>query len=88
MRCFASNEQAIAAALWSAWPMMSARSEQDYAAAEGPRDGGVLPATAARSSPHMSTANVARDLDLLRQAVGDRQLTYLGYSYGTAIGEY
>ena len=37
---------------------------------------------------HMSTANVARDLDLLRQAVGDRQLTYLGYSYGTAIGSY
>ena len=34
----------------------------------------------------MSTANVARDLDLLRQAVGDRQLTYLGYSYGTASG--
>jgi len=35
---------------------------------------------------HMSTANVARDLDLLRQAVGDEQLTYLGYSYGTHVG--
>jgi pimeloyl-ACP methyl ester carboxylesterase len=35
---------------------------------------------------HMSTANVARDLDLLRQAVGDRRLTYLGFSYGTYIG--
>ena len=35
---------------------------------------------------HMSTANVARDLDLLRQAVGDARLTYLGFSYGTAIG--
>ena len=34
----------------------------------------------------MATANVARDLDLLRQAVGDAQLTYLGYSYGTHIG--
>lgn len=30
-----------------------------------------------------STANVARDLDLLRQAVGDPLLTYAGYSYGT-----
>ncbi|WP_328604606.1 alpha/beta hydrolase [Amycolatopsis sp. NBC_00345] len=36
---------------------------------------------------HMSTANVARDLDLLRRAVGDRQLTYLGTSYGTFLGE-
>lgn len=35
---------------------------------------------------HMSTADVASDLDLIREAVGDEQLTYLGYSYGTAIG--
>ncbi|GIE94173.1 alpha/beta fold hydrolase [Paractinoplanes rishiriensis] len=35
---------------------------------------------------HMSTLNVAKDLDLLRQAVGDDKLTYIGYSYGTLIG--
>jgi pimeloyl-ACP methyl ester carboxylesterase len=35
---------------------------------------------------HMSTANVARDLDALRQAVGDDQLTYVGYSYGSFLG--
>jgi pimeloyl-ACP methyl ester carboxylesterase len=35
---------------------------------------------------HMSTANVARDLDLLRQAVGDERLTYAGYSYGSFLG--
>ncbi len=35
---------------------------------------------------HMSTADVAADLDELRQALGDEQLTYLGYSYGTEIG--
>jgi pimeloyl-ACP methyl ester carboxylesterase len=35
---------------------------------------------------HMSTADVVRDLDLLRQAVGDERLTYLGYSYGSHIG--
>jgi pimeloyl-ACP methyl ester carboxylesterase len=35
---------------------------------------------------HVSTANVARDLDLLRAAVGDEQLSYLGYSYGTFLG--
>ena len=36
---------------------------------------------------HMSTANVARDMDLLRRAVGDEKLTYVGYSYGTHLGE-
>ena len=33
------------------------------------------------------TGYVARDLDLLRQAVGDAQLNYAGYSYGTLIGQ-
>jgi pimeloyl-ACP methyl ester carboxylesterase len=36
---------------------------------------------------HMSTANVARDLDRLRAAVGDAKLTFVGYSYGTMIGQ-
>jgi pimeloyl-ACP methyl ester carboxylesterase len=40
----------------------------------------------ARIIDHMSTANVARDLDLLRQAVGDPKLNYIGYSYGSYIG--
>ena len=35
---------------------------------------------------HMSTVEVAKDLDVLRAALGDRQLTYFGASYGTAIG--
>jgi pimeloyl-ACP methyl ester carboxylesterase len=35
---------------------------------------------------HLSTANVARDMDLLRQAVGDEQLTFAGYSYGGLLG--
>lgn len=37
--------------------------------------------------PHLSTADVARDLDQIRAAVGDERLTYLGFSYGTLIGE-
>ncbi|MCW3050722.1 MAG: hypothetical protein JWO74_5006, partial [Solirubrobacterales bacterium] len=36
--------------------------------------------------PYVSTANVARDMDLLRAAVGDKKLTYLGFSYGTFLG--
>jgi pimeloyl-ACP methyl ester carboxylesterase len=35
---------------------------------------------------HMSTANVARDLDLLRRSVGDRKLNYMGFSYGSYLG--
>jgi pimeloyl-ACP methyl ester carboxylesterase len=34
-----------------------------------------------------STASVARDLDLLRRAVGDAKLTYAGYSYGSYLGQ-
>ncbi|MEU6268244.1 alpha/beta hydrolase [Saccharopolyspora shandongensis] len=35
---------------------------------------------------HMSTKDVARDLDLMRQGVGDEQLNYVGFSYGTLLG--
>jgi pimeloyl-ACP methyl ester carboxylesterase len=47
-------------------------------AACGQRGGAII--------DHMSTANVARDLDGLRAAVGDQQLTYAGYSYGSFLG--
>jgi pimeloyl-ACP methyl ester carboxylesterase len=33
-----------------------------------------------------STVATARDLDRVREALGDQQLTYLGYSYGTTLG--
>jgi pimeloyl-ACP methyl ester carboxylesterase len=33
-----------------------------------------------------NTTDTARDLELLRQALGDAKLSYLGYSYGTMIG--
>jgi pimeloyl-ACP methyl ester carboxylesterase len=35
---------------------------------------------------HVSTANVARDMDLVRNALGERQLNYFGFSYGTFLG--
>jgi pimeloyl-ACP methyl ester carboxylesterase len=36
--------------------------------------------------PHVSTANVARDMDLLRRSLGENKLNYFGYSYGTFLG--
>ncbi len=35
---------------------------------------------------HVSTVEVARDMDVLRAALGEEQLDYLGASYGTFIG--
>lgn len=35
---------------------------------------------------NIGTVSVARDLDTMRQALGDEKLTYLGYSYGSRIG--
>ena len=36
--------------------------------------------------PHLGTVNVARDMEMLRRALGEDALTYLGYSYGTIVG--
>ncbi|MFE9251036.1 alpha/beta hydrolase [Streptomyces sp. NPDC007088] len=54
------------------------RSFKDYASACAERSGKVL--------GHVSTADSARDMDLLRSALGDRRLNYVGASYGTFLG--
>lgn len=35
---------------------------------------------------NVGTASAARDMDMVRQALGDEQINYLGYSYGTELG--
>lgn len=35
---------------------------------------------------HLNTVETARDMDLIREALGDDKLSYLGYSYGTELG--
>jgi pimeloyl-ACP methyl ester carboxylesterase len=84
LQCFESNEQAQELLLWD-FPITLAQERRVIdltrrATALCAKNGGPL-------LGHVSTANVARDLDLLRQAVGDAQLTYLGFSYGTHVGE-
>ncbi len=43
-------------------------------------------AKSGRLLAHISTVETVKDLDLMRQIVGDPALNYLGYSYGTEIG--
>ncbi|MER7366231.1 alpha/beta hydrolase [Nonomuraea wenchangensis] len=36
--------------------------------------------------PHLTTENAARDLDQIRAALGEKKISYLGFSYGTYLG--
>jgi len=37
--------------------------------------------------PFVDTVSAAKDMDVIRAALGDQKLTYLGFSYGTFLGE-
>ncbi len=47
------------------------------------RDAGIDGAAFLRN---IGTVDAAQDMDVLRSALGERQLTYLGFSYGTLLG--
>jgi pimeloyl-ACP methyl ester carboxylesterase len=84
LQCFATNQQAFRLLGWD-FPITLAQERRvirltGRASKLCARNGGPL-------LEHMTTANVARDVDLLRQAVGDDQLSYIGFSYGTHLGE-
>ncbi|WP_030182491.1 alpha/beta hydrolase [Streptomyces violaceorubidus] len=36
--------------------------------------------------PHIGTVDAARDMEVMRRALGDDRLNYLGFSYGTRLG--
>ncbi|MCN9244418.1 alpha/beta hydrolase [Streptomyces sp. RY43-2] len=36
--------------------------------------------------PHLTTRNSARDMDVIRAALGEKRISYLGISYGTYLG--
>ncbi|MHA7293009.1 alpha/beta hydrolase [Arthrobacter sp. HLT1-21] len=54
------------------------REAEEFAAQCAERTGELL--------GFVDTDSAARDLDIVRAAVGDQQLNYLGFSYGTALG--
>src|SRR5262249_30461274 len=62
------------------------RREQVLVVAKNTEFGGIRLRHNAAIMRHMSTANVARDMDLLRRALGDQKLTIYGASYGSYLG--
>jgi len=56
------------------------KANQDFAAGCKQRSGDLL--------PFMDSASTAQDMDQIRIAVGDEKLTFLGFSYGTYIGQW
>lgn len=56
------------------------QAEKDFAAGCKSNSGYLL--------PFMDSESTARDMDQIRQAVGDSKLTFLGLSYGTFIGQW
>jgi pimeloyl-ACP methyl ester carboxylesterase len=53
-------------------------ADRSFAAGCRARSGALL--------AHVGTVDAARDMDRIRQAVGDAKLNYLGFSYGTFLG--
>ena len=87
VRCWrnAGAQQADLSGLMHAFPDTD---EEDAAAVTSARAfGRACSTTGATMAGSMSTAEVARDMDVLRRMVGDAQLTYLGFSYGTYLGD-
>ncbi|MDP9220752.1 MAG: alpha/beta hydrolase [Actinomycetota bacterium] len=84
LTCFATLDDALK--VFQDFPYPNSHSElRQWIAGEHQLDA----ACGRRGGPildHMTTADAARDLDRLRQAVGDAGLTYYGVSYGSFLG--
>ncbi len=82
--CFDSLDEAVA----TFWPFAFPMNQAEIRIAKH-LDRQLINACDARGGAiqdHMATADVARDLDRLREAVGDFRLNYVGYSYGSFLG--
>lgn len=84
VRCRSDQEQEDAARKVDMTPDTAAeqaafmKDGADFGAGCERRSGKVL--------PFVGTTNAARDMDLIREVLGDRKLTYFGMSYGTELG--
>ncbi|WP_433230379.1 alpha/beta hydrolase [Actinomadura formosensis] len=86
--CFRSTrDQALALAGMNVAFPVGAKQESAYIKSAKALGKGCS-TTGKKLAGAMSTAEAARDMDVLRRAVGDKKLSYLGFSYGTALGQY
>jgi pimeloyl-ACP methyl ester carboxylesterase len=85
VRCFASD--ALQAEFWGPEPFPVTGAQSLAYLAKTSTSARRCRRLSGRLLDHISTADTARDLDHLRQLVGDRRLTYYGWSYGTFIGQ-
>jgi len=86
IRCFPSNQ--AKAAFFADVPLFPITRRDEVAfIAKTAELGAICLRHNASIMRHMSTANVARDMDLLRQALGDAKLTFYGASYGSYLGD-
>ncbi|MGW0744618.1 alpha/beta hydrolase [Streptomyces sp. NPDC002817] len=76
--CGDGTDEALAAAEGGDDPRALLRQLKRVAAACAEHSGPVL--------PHIGTVNASRDMDVMRAALGDKKLNYLGFSYGTRLG--
>jgi pimeloyl-ACP methyl ester carboxylesterase len=67
-------------------PDPQTQAEQDQVVAEAKLLTQQCQAHSARLLPHVGTQDAARDVDVLRQALGEQRLDYFGFSYGTFLG--
>ncbi|RNI18324.1 alpha/beta hydrolase [Flexivirga caeni] len=67
-------------------PTPDTPAEEQQVAAENKAFGKACLAKNGNLLRHVSTVEVARDMDILRAALGEDKLNYLGKSYGTLIG--
>jgi pimeloyl-ACP methyl ester carboxylesterase len=85
IRCFPSNE--AKARFFADVPLFPITRRDEVAfIAKTAELGAICVRHNASIMQHMSTANVARDMDLLRQALGDAKLNFYGASYGSYLG--
>lgn len=89
VRCFSSAAKQTSAlsGMSVAFPVDAAQEELYLKSAK--KLGKACSKRARKLASAMSTAEVARDLDVLRRTLGGKsaKLSYLGFSYGTYLGE-
>ncbi|TCO52931.1 TAP-like protein [Actinocrispum wychmicini] len=88
IRCFATAaEQARAEAPFNAVPVPDTPAEQRAWIGAGQALGRGCSTTGRQVTSAMSTTEDARDMDVLRRAVGDDKLTFVGESFGSYLGQ-